>query len=256
MVTLLPWPMKIRTSSSVTGGQAMVGKHVAHRHLHVPGTVDQGAVEIVDHGVEAAGDEIVGVRVHAIFLSTSCGTAGPMASRRPMKSPIAAVVLAAGAGTRMKSSLPKVLHPVAGKADGAPCAGQRRAAEARRGSSASSPPGPDRVAAAFAPASDGGSAQAARHRRCGQGRAARTQGPCRAGAGGLCRFAAADDGEPGPAGAGLPRRQGRRRRAGLPGARSVALRPADRERWRAREDRREQGRQSGGEGDRLRAIPA
>jgi bifunctional UDP-N-acetylglucosamine pyrophosphorylase/glucosamine-1-phosphate N-acetyltransferase len=32
-----------------------------------------------------------------------------------MKSPIAAVVLAAGAGTRMKSSLPKVLHQVAGK---------------------------------------------------------------------------------------------------------------------------------------------
>jgi len=32
-----------------------------------------------------------------------------------MNPPIAAVVLAAGAGTRMKSSLPKVLHPVAGK---------------------------------------------------------------------------------------------------------------------------------------------
>src|SRR3954465_8072372 len=31
-----------------------------------------------------------------------------------MKSPIAVVVLAAGAGPRMKSSLPKVLHPVAG----------------------------------------------------------------------------------------------------------------------------------------------
>ena len=32
-----------------------------------------------------------------------------------MKSPIAVVVLAAGAGTRMKSALPKVLHPMAGK---------------------------------------------------------------------------------------------------------------------------------------------
>jgi len=32
-----------------------------------------------------------------------------------MKSPIAVVVLAAGAGTRMKSALPKVLHPVAGQ---------------------------------------------------------------------------------------------------------------------------------------------
>ena len=32
-----------------------------------------------------------------------------------MKSPIAVVVLAAGAGTRMKSALPKVLHSVAGR---------------------------------------------------------------------------------------------------------------------------------------------
>src|ERR1700742_4674544 len=31
-----------------------------------------------------------------------------------MKSPIAVVVLAAGAGTRMKSAIPKVLHPLAG----------------------------------------------------------------------------------------------------------------------------------------------
>ena len=31
-----------------------------------------------------------------------------------MKSPIAVVVLAAGAGKRMKSALPKVLHPLAG----------------------------------------------------------------------------------------------------------------------------------------------
>ena len=31
-----------------------------------------------------------------------------------MKAPLAIVVLAAGAGTRMKSALPKVLHPLAG----------------------------------------------------------------------------------------------------------------------------------------------
>ena len=31
-----------------------------------------------------------------------------------MASPLAVVVLAAGAGTRMKSALPKVLHPLAG----------------------------------------------------------------------------------------------------------------------------------------------
>src|SRR6478672_4808361 len=35
--------------------------------------------------------------------------------RTGMRSPLAVVVLAAGAGTRMKSALPKVLHPVAGK---------------------------------------------------------------------------------------------------------------------------------------------
>jgi len=35
--------------------------------------------------------------------------------RTGMKSPLAVVVLAAGAGTRMKSAVPKVLHPVAGK---------------------------------------------------------------------------------------------------------------------------------------------
>ncbi|MBI3197844.1 MAG: NTP transferase domain-containing protein, partial [Rhodospirillales bacterium] len=32
-----------------------------------------------------------------------------------MKSSIAVVVLAAGAGTRMKSAIPKVLHPLAGR---------------------------------------------------------------------------------------------------------------------------------------------
>ncbi|UYN97128.1 MAG: bifunctional UDP-N-acetylglucosamine diphosphorylase/glucosamine-1-phosphate N-acetyltransferase GlmU [Enhydrobacter sp.] len=37
-----------------------------------------------------------------------------MASAWDMKSPVAVVVLAAGAGTRMKSALPKVLHPLAG----------------------------------------------------------------------------------------------------------------------------------------------
>jgi bifunctional UDP-N-acetylglucosamine pyrophosphorylase/glucosamine-1-phosphate N-acetyltransferase len=31
------------------------------------------------------------------------------------QSPIAAVILAAGSGTRMKSAIPKVLHPIAGR---------------------------------------------------------------------------------------------------------------------------------------------
>src|SRR4051812_40480317 len=38
----------------------------------------------------------------------------PHGIRTVMKSPIAVVVLAAGAGTRMKSALHKVLHPLAG----------------------------------------------------------------------------------------------------------------------------------------------
>ena len=38
----------------------------------------------------------------------------PHGIRSAMKSPIAVVVLAAGAGTRMKSAVPKVLHPLAG----------------------------------------------------------------------------------------------------------------------------------------------
>src|SRR3981081_4919818 len=42
--------------------------------------------------------------------------AGPPAPwhRTGMKPPVAVVVLAAGAGTRMKSAIPKVLHPLAG----------------------------------------------------------------------------------------------------------------------------------------------
>ncbi len=54
-----------------------------------------------------------------------------MASDGHAKSPIAVVVLAAGAGTRMKSALPKVPPPAGRMADGAPCAGERRPAEAR-----------------------------------------------------------------------------------------------------------------------------
>ena len=73
-----------------------------------------------------------------------------MASHSPMKSPIAAVVLAAGAGTRMKSSLPKVLHQIAGKAmvhhvlDSVARLSPVRVVGIVA-------PGADRVAAAFAP---------------------------------------------------------------------------------------------------------
>jgi bifunctional UDP-N-acetylglucosamine pyrophosphorylase/glucosamine-1-phosphate N-acetyltransferase len=67
-----------------------------------------------------------------------------------MKPPIAAVVLAAGAGTRMKSSLPKVLHQVAGK----PMLRHVLDSVARLKPArvvGVVAPGADRVAAAFAP---------------------------------------------------------------------------------------------------------
>ena len=66
MVTLLPWPMKIRASSSLIGGRPWSASTRLTATLHVAGAVDQGAVEVVDHGVEAAGDEIVGIGVHAV----------------------------------------------------------------------------------------------------------------------------------------------------------------------------------------------
>ena len=53
-----------------------------------------------------------------------------------MKSPLAVVVLAAGAGTRMKSALPKVLHPIAGKPMVAHVLASVRPAQARARSSA------------------------------------------------------------------------------------------------------------------------
>ena len=167
-----------------------------------------------------------------------------------MKPPIAVVVLAAGAGTRMKSAIPKVLHPLAGwpmvrhvlenvrrlkpaRVIGVIVAGRQGR---RRGLRA---------------ASHGGPAPAARHRRCHQGGAGRAEGPSRAGAGGLRRCAAADDGQPAAPGRGLPQGEGSRRRAGLHRARSRALRPADHAPRRAGKDRREPGRRREREGGRF-----
>src|ERR1044071_740908 len=51
--------------------------------------------------------------MHQSSLAHLAGAPAPW-HRTVMKSPLAWVGLAAGAGTRMKSALPKVLHPLAG----------------------------------------------------------------------------------------------------------------------------------------------
>src|SRR6516162_3438096 len=51
---------------------------------------------------------------HPSLDTSSLQDGVPHGIRTAMKWPIAVVVLAAGAGTRMKSALPKVLHPLAG----------------------------------------------------------------------------------------------------------------------------------------------
>src|SRR5262245_21947186 len=51
---------------------------------------------------------------HSPRITSSLRDGVPHGIRTAMKSPIAVVVLAAGAGTRMKSAVPKVLHPLAG----------------------------------------------------------------------------------------------------------------------------------------------
>src|SRR5215475_4483677 len=51
---------------------------------------------------------------HSPRITSSLRDGVPHGIRSAMKSPIAVVVLAAGAGTRMKSTVPKVLQPLAG----------------------------------------------------------------------------------------------------------------------------------------------
>src|SRR4029453_16764065 len=51
---------------------------------------------------------------HSLLSISNLRDGVPHGIRTAMKSPIAVVVLAAGAGTRMKSAVPKVLHPLAG----------------------------------------------------------------------------------------------------------------------------------------------
>ena len=86
------------------------------------------------------------------------------------------VVLAAGEGTRMRSSLPKVLHPVAGQPLLAHVLARRTPGRRRRacGRDRARPSGGRRRGAAAAPGRrDLRSARAARHRACGAGGARR-----------------------------------------------------------------------------------
>ena len=169
-----------------------------------------------------------------------------------MKSPIAVVVLAAGAGTRMKSALPKVLHPLAGwpmvrhvlenVARLQARAGRRRRRAGRQGRW----PRPSRRIRRWSSSRPLGTGDAA---KAALGALKGHRGPV------LVVYADAPlltTATPADAWSTACRKA--KAAVGVLGfiaARSHALRPADRAPRRAGEDRREQGRRRGGEGDRF-----
>jgi bifunctional UDP-N-acetylglucosamine pyrophosphorylase/glucosamine-1-phosphate N-acetyltransferase len=109
-------------------------------------------------------------------VAASTGVADPAGVARGARSGIAVIILAAGAGTRMKSAIPKVLHPLAGwpmVRHVIENASALRPAPRIVGVVA---PGAEKVAAAFAP-----HAVAVQERPLGTGHAARAALPALAG---------------------------------------------------------------------------
>ena len=105
------------------GRQRRAAQHaqrVVERRRQIGRGIDEGAVEIEDDGGGQAAHRRVmrrgrfprqGRYGRARGVTDTARQAGPAATR-----PLAAVVLAAGQGTRMKSTIHKVLHPIAGRA--------------------------------------------------------------------------------------------------------------------------------------------
>ncbi len=92
-------------------------ERMVQRRGQVGGGINEGAVEIEHHGSRQAARI---ARGHAAFLRRRrfprqgrYGRAGGVTDRHSR--PLAAVILAAGQGTRMRSGLHKVLHPIAAK---------------------------------------------------------------------------------------------------------------------------------------------
>jgi bifunctional UDP-N-acetylglucosamine pyrophosphorylase/glucosamine-1-phosphate N-acetyltransferase len=77
--------------------------------------IDKGAVKIEHHG---GGKHLHGVsmRLQRFPRQGRYGRAERVTATNSAAQPLAAIILAAGQGTRMKSGLHKVLHPIAGKA--------------------------------------------------------------------------------------------------------------------------------------------
>ena len=101
--------------------------HFAHRDWRTPGQaqcviergakvavgVEQGSVEVEPDDIEWKCSHAPAVAALRWKLQEIAGRGGGMSTES--HSPLAVVVLAAGKGTRMKSDLHKVLHPIAGR---------------------------------------------------------------------------------------------------------------------------------------------